>query len=434
MLAMSQQIFAGKKLRVLFIGNSYTYVNNLPQIAADISASMGDTLLFDSYTLGGYTLFQHLLDVQCTQKIQSAPWDYIVLQEQSLAPALSDQSFFVDSYSGAKGLDNIIKANDSCSKVIFYMTWGYKNGFSPYCSDPVWPYPCTYEGMDSLINLRYRAYADSSVLATMGYSDSTISGFQPVRPALISPAGAVWHYIRDHHPGIELYQADDSHPTPAGSYAAACAFYVTLFRKDPTLIPYNYVLSSTDAGNIKNAARLVTYDSMSKWHIDTDLRARFTFTAGIGNAVSFINTSTSASSYLWDFGDGNTSQLPNPIHTYTNSGQYMTKLIAFNSSCSDTTFAVTNTSATGIENVNITNADFIISPNPARDIVNIHPTKKSTGPCQLSITNTLGHEVYFRESISAGQQIDISRFSSGMYFIIIKTNNKLVGKYKLLKL
>jgi hypothetical protein len=384
--------------------------------------------------VGGYTLFQHLLDVQCTQKIQSAQWDYIVLQEQSLAPALSNQSFFVDSYSGAKGLDNIIKSNDSCTKVIFYMTWGYKNGFPPYCSDPTWPYPCTYEGMDSLINLRYRAYADSSVLSAIGYSDSTISGFQPIRPALISPVGAVWHYIRDYYPSIELYQADDSHPTPAGSYAGACAFYATLFHKDPTLIPYNYVLSSTVAGNIKNAVKLVTYDSMSKWYIDTDLRAQFTFATGTGNTVSFLNTSTSASSYVWDFGDGNTSLLPNPIHTYTNSGLYTIKLIAFNNSCSDTTFAVTNISATGIENVNTANADFIISPNPARDIVNIHPAKFSAGLCQLSITNILGHEVYFRESISAEQQIDISRFSSGMYFIIIKTNNKLAGKYKLLKM
>lgn len=42
--------------KVLFLGNSYTAVNNLPQMMADVAVSAGDSLWFDSNTPGGYTL------------------------------------------------------------------------------------------------------------------------------------------------------------------------------------------------------------------------------------------------------------------------------------------------------------------------------------------------------------------------------------------
>ena len=76
--------------KVLFLGNSYTYVNNLPQIVADVATSMGDTLIFDSNTPGGYSLFGHLTDTISLGKIAEGNWDYIVLQEQSQMPAMEN--------------------------------------------------------------------------------------------------------------------------------------------------------------------------------------------------------------------------------------------------------------------------------------------------------------------------------------------------------
>ncbi len=423
-----------KTLKVLFIGNSYTFVNNLPQMVADVSSSMGDTLIFDSYTVGGYAFSDHSTDPLCAAKINSQQWDYVILQEQSLNPSEPSNIFFDESYYAARNLDNMIKANDPCTKNIFYMTWGYKDGFASSCGDTSWPYRCTYESMDSLTNLRYRAYADTNVLAAIGFSSVTVPGIATVRSSLVSPVGAVRHYIRHNYPTIELYQSDGSHPTKAGTYAAACTFYVILFHKDPTLISYNATLADSDAENIRYAAKLIAYDSMSKWYIGTDLRAQFTDTANIGNTVSFTNTSTSATSYLWDFGDSNTSTSPDPTHTYTSSGTYAVRLIAFNSSCSDTTYATVNTSPTSVGNVTTTNSDFIIWPNPAKDMVNIQSSKSAGGSYQLHITDALGKEVYFKENISAGQQINVANLNSGIYFITIKNGNNVAYRYKLLKL
>src|SRR5690606_26633068 len=72
---------------VLFLGNSYTAVNNLPQMLADMAASTGDTLIFDSNTPGGYTFQNHVSNPQTLNKIMAGNWDYVVLQEQSQFPS-----------------------------------------------------------------------------------------------------------------------------------------------------------------------------------------------------------------------------------------------------------------------------------------------------------------------------------------------------------
>lgn len=50
--------------------------------------------------------------------------------------------------------------------------------------------------------------------------------------------------------------------------------------------------------------------------------------------VQFNNKSTGAISYVWDFGDGQTSTLAHPQHTYSASGTYTVQLIAIGASCS----------------------------------------------------------------------------------------------------
>lgn len=69
--------------RVLFLGNSYTQVNNLPQILFDMAKSTNDSLIVDSYTPGGYRLMNHSTDLSALTKIAAGNWDFVVLQEKS---------------------------------------------------------------------------------------------------------------------------------------------------------------------------------------------------------------------------------------------------------------------------------------------------------------------------------------------------------------
>ncbi len=112
--------------RVLFLGNSYTQVNNLPQMVADAAISAGDTLLFDSNTPGGYTLQGHSTNAISLAKIAAGNWDYVVLQEQSQLPSFPIDQVETEVFPYAHLLDSIINAENPCGETVFYMTWGRK--------------------------------------------------------------------------------------------------------------------------------------------------------------------------------------------------------------------------------------------------------------------------------------------------------------------
>jgi PKD repeat protein len=299
--------FAQVQIRnVLFLGNSYTAVNNLPQVVGDMARSTGDSLYSMNSTIGGYTLEDHLNDSNSTDLIKNGGWDFVVLQDQSQRPSFPTY----DYYYGYE-LCNITKEYNPCARPLFYMTWGRKNGDASNCS--VWPPVCTYSGMDSLLALTY--------LDLAGFND-----------AEVSPVGAVWKYIRLNHPAIELYQPDESHPSLAGTYLAACTFYTSIFKKDPTQITFNSTLSGIDADNIRQAVKLIVYDSLSVWDFGNYIPdAGFNFTIGSGmNEVNFLNISEYSDSYSWDFGDGNFSTDVNPDHNYISNGTYTITLTASN--------------------------------------------------------------------------------------------------------
>lgn len=242
--------FGQQTKSVLFLGNSYTYVNNLPQLLADMANSTGKTLIFDINAPGGYYIAEHLTNPTSLAKIANGNWDHVVLQDQSLALAYPATCMNFMPYSVR--LDSIIKLHNPCAQTMFYSTWGRKPGDTYLCTPPectvdTW-ITRTYYEMDSTITAHYKIFADS-VKASM------------------TPVGAAWRYIRQNYPSIELFQSDDSHPSLAGSYAAACCFYATLFRSDPTSITFNAGLSVADATNIKQAVKQTVYDHLSDWNV-----------------------------------------------------------------------------------------------------------------------------------------------------------------------
>ena len=249
MLMISLVVFGQNvEKRVLFLGNSYTSANNLPQLIADVATSMDDTLVWEKETPGGYFLYDHSVNSSSLNKIAAGNWDYVVLQDQSQATTLPDSQMPL-VISSAQKLDSLINKANPCAETMFYMTWGRKNG-DPFFYQIYYPWyaDSTYEYMDSLIHDRYMQMSVTN-------------------KAEVSPVGAVWRYVRENYTGMELYQADGSHPSITGSYLAACCFYTALFRKDPTQITYNSVLPNSEAAIIKNAVKLIVYDSLLNWNI-----------------------------------------------------------------------------------------------------------------------------------------------------------------------
>lgn len=312
-----------------FVGNSYTATNNLPQLISDVAESAGDVLLYNSNAPGGYTFEMHTTNTTTLEQIALGTWDYVVLQEQSQLPSFPIDQVEVDCFPFATTLDSLIRVANTCTETMFFMTWGRKDGDASNCA--FWPPVCTYNGMDSLLHERYM---------TMGEDND----------AEVSPVGAVWHYLRDTHPEIELYIGDGSHPSAAGSYAAACTFYAAIFRNDPTLITYDFTLPADQAHIIREATKLVVYDSLASWYIGTYIHepiANFNVNTGIPFTASFENLSENAISYLWNFGDGTNSTEAAPVHIYGAEGMYIVSLEV--TGCSDVDDYTSDITITGVE-------------------------------------------------------------------------------------
>jgi PKD repeat protein len=348
-ILLNNNAFSQTTKHVLFLGNSYTAANNLASMVSNLASNTNDSLVYLSNTPGGYTLQAHSTNSTSLAQIQQGGWDFVVLQEQSQVPSWPISQVNTQMFPYADSLCTYIRQANPCTKPLFFMTWGRENGDSYNC--PTWPPVCTYEGMDSLLNLRYRMAADSN-------------------EAYVSPVGAVWHYIRHHHSKINLYSSDGSHPSLAGSYAAACTFYTLIFQKDPSLITENFGLDADVANNIRLSAKLIAYDSLSNWNIGKYLPNAEFNNSQVSDSIHFINTSIYADSFDWQFGDGTTSTLPNPAHKYAQAGNYQVTLVANKCDDSDTITHAVTFYVTSIDEAN--SIQYSVFPNPINNEINIH--------------------------------------------------------------
>lgn len=173
------------------------------------------------------------------------------------------------------------------------------------------------------------------------------------------------------------------------------------------------------------ASVLITVDqlpSASFTHFETAL------------TVSFANTSANATSYLWDFGNGQTSTLPNPTHTYATDGIYTVTLIASNN-CGDDTTTVTidlNSVATADPSL-IGQVQIYPNPNTGTFKVALKGWTQDNGT--LQVHTLLGERIYARDLNILNQDqvldLELPALSKGIYLLQIsagehKSVNKLI--------
>lgn len=410
LLAMAFCSRAGDTLRVLFIGNSYTDVNNLPEVVRRLATAGGDSLYYKASTPGGYTLYQHLLNPATTSLIAQGGWDYVVLQEQSQLPSFEDGQVAIAVYPNAKKMDSLVHHYSPCAKTVFYMTWGRKNGDASNCA--AWPPVCTYLGMDSLLQLRYNIMAEQN-------------------DAMVCPVAKVWRRLRNTTGAPELYQSDESHPTPAGTYAAATSFYSVLFGKDPVNNSYSFSLSAAQANMIKAAAKTVVFDSLDYWKRFYPLPAidSIGYTR-IGNTFQFTPVNPrNILGYSWSFGDGTPNVLQsNPAHTFP-TGSFNVCLTVYGS-CDTITYCRTITTGTvGIEGPDVWK-DVAVFPNPVKNKVTIQGL---SGKTSYRISNQSGLVLLKGILTEKNTIIPMMGLSGGLYFLRLEAGTGAIKVLKLVK-
>jgi hypothetical protein len=195
-------------LQVLFLGNSYTAVNDLPAMVAAIASSSGNNpvITVSSQSPGGYTLHNHW-DNEAPIALAQGGWTQVVLQEQSVN-AFGDPTDF-QTYAAL--LADAAKAIGATP--VFYETWARAATSPEYAQWTLVSNPT--EMQDALLG----AYQQAAT----------------TNQAHLAPVGEAWRLALAGSPTLQLHDADGSHPTVAGTYLAACVLYETLAGQEVPL-------------------------------------------------------------------------------------------------------------------------------------------------------------------------------------------------------
>ncbi len=194
-------------LRVLFIGNSYTYVNNLPGIIEQLAlAGNRERLETMLVAPGGWRLKDHWEKGEALKALHGGKWDIVVLQEQSTL----GMNYYVDGI----------------------MRIGGDQVFRPYAES--WVSEIRKAGATPVLFLTWARKMTPEDQAALSYA--YIHAAKDFG-ANVAPVGIAWKMVREQDPSLELFYGDGSHPSPAGSYLAACTFYAAFFHRSPAGLP-----------------------------------------------------------------------------------------------------------------------------------------------------------------------------------------------------
>jgi hypothetical protein len=189
---MAARVRGSASPEVLFIGNSFTARNDLPGLISQLAAARGKRMEHRLISAGGASLRNHWNAGEALKAIQQGHYDYVVLQEQSTLPVKNAKRM----HENIRLFDEAIKA--AGAKTALYMTWARQH--AP-------------ESQQAITD------AYTSIGRELG--------------ATVVPVGRAWQRFLGKHNQPVLHDRDQSHPTLAGSYLAACTFLAMLFKESP---------------------------------------------------------------------------------------------------------------------------------------------------------------------------------------------------------
>jgi hypothetical protein len=185
-------------VNAIFIGNSFTARNDLPGLIANLAMAKGHTFRHRLIWKGGASLRAHWNAGEAQKAIQTGQFDAVVLQEQSTLPVKNAARM----HENVRLFDQVVR--ESGAKTYLYMTWARQHA------------PKTQEAI------------------TTAYT--TVS--EEISAAVV-PVGIAWQNFLAKYKTPNLYDKDESHPSLAGSYLAACCLFTVLLKVNPVGLSYH---------------------------------------------------------------------------------------------------------------------------------------------------------------------------------------------------
>ena len=237
-------------LRMLFIGNSYTYYHTYPAIFKEIAWHEGHYADCNIFISGGYTMKAHLANPHSMEQVDKGGYDYVMLQDQSILPTLNGTADDAGSAEQMVKMVNRVRESSPGAKVLLEITWGRKfgsNNFGKY-EQYIEKYPHFYSSYDAM---------QQRLIDVMTAEAEQNS-------ALLNPVGLAWQFVMHERPDINLYHTDNHHQSYAGSYLAAAVAYLTIYQQPFGDAPANGKLSPEIASYLRSVAERVVLKG-EKW-------------------------------------------------------------------------------------------------------------------------------------------------------------------------
>jgi hypothetical protein len=184
-------------IRILFVGNSLTYVNDLPNTLAALAREAGDTIMVATEAGPNLALIDHLNGAtRAAESIRAGGWSYVVLQQGPTPAGICRDSLVL----WARMFEPLIREVGAEPAVL--MTWPAAGS-----------------------SLRLETVHESFAQAA-----AAVHG-------LFLPAGDAWGAARTEDPGIDLYGPDGFHPSPMGTFLTSLVIYERITGRDPRTLP-----------------------------------------------------------------------------------------------------------------------------------------------------------------------------------------------------
>ena len=240
-LAFVAVIFlASAQERVLFVGNSLTYYNDMPAIFENIALDKGHRVVVESYAIGGTGLAEMFASGEVVQLIESEHWDKMVLQPGTGESAGSSIATDSTSWVVRQLVDALHAVNPEAKVCLYEISNGISQGNGSGDYD-------------------YYLYTQRRIL-------DTVTKIARLAGVPFAPAGECFreHYATHHD--LMLHSVfNDIHPNAAGSYLVACAIFETLFEETIAPCGYHGALDEGQAEYLQQIADTVVLPNRERW-------------------------------------------------------------------------------------------------------------------------------------------------------------------------
>jgi len=195
-------------LKVLFIGNSLTYENNLPGTIAQLALSAGLPACY-CYQIAypDFSLEDHWYLREAVNALQDESWDFVVMQQGPSALATSRANLI--QWTQEFGL----LIDDNGAQAVMYGVWPQET----------------------------RSFDFPNVTTSYRLAAESIGG-------LLAPAGEAWQWAWAADSTLPLYAADDFHPSNMGTYLAALTLFERLYDHTPVGVQESAVVDGRVQG------------------------------------------------------------------------------------------------------------------------------------------------------------------------------------------